>query len=60
MPQTMSTPKIVEEAGWGTLEIFDLESTEELLQQLLTDLFTNHWEQIHFGYRPETDISPDC
>jgi len=49
MPQTMSTPKIVEEAGWGTLEIFDLEPTEELLQQLLTDLFTNHWEQIHFG-----------
>jgi hypothetical protein len=49
MTQPTVTPKIVEESGWGTLEVFELEPSESVLQTLLTDLFENHWDQIRFG-----------
>jgi hypothetical protein len=45
----MVTPNRVEEAGWGTLELFKIEPDVSVLQTLLTDLFANHWDQILFG-----------
>ncbi len=41
--------KIVTEEGEGTLEIFSLPTEESFLQNLLTDIFENYWEQISFG-----------
>ena len=49
MTQSIVTPKIVEESGSGTLEVFELEPSESVLQTLLTDLFENYWSHIHFG-----------
>ena len=49
MSQSMVTPNRVEEAGWGTLELFKIEPDASVLQTLLTDLFANHWDQILFG-----------
>lgn len=44
-----ATPQTVVEPGFGTLEIFPLEPTEELLHRLFTDLFRDHWKQFIFG-----------
>jgi len=47
----MTTPSsyIVEEPGNGTLEIFPLEPEESVLTTLMTELFRDHWDKIHFG-----------
>jgi hypothetical protein len=42
-------PRIVEEPGNGTLEIFPLEPKEETLVALMTEFFRDHWDEIHFG-----------
>ncbi|MCV6591231.1 MAG: hypothetical protein OIF57_19755 [Marinobacterium sp.] len=41
--------RIVEEEGNGTLEIFDLPVDTDFLLELLTDVYDNYWDQIHFG-----------
>ena len=41
--------KTVTEPGGGVLEVFPLDTTEELLARLLTDIFENYWSAIHFG-----------
>jgi hypothetical protein len=47
---TNSKPgRLVEEIGNGKLEIFDLDTSEAFLTELLTDLFTNYWNGIQFG-----------
>lgn len=40
---------IVEEPGNGTLEIFPLQPDEAALTALMTELFRDHWDKIHFG-----------
>ncbi len=39
----------VNEAGNGLLEIFPLSTETAFLQTLITDIFENYWDQIHFG-----------
>ena len=39
----------VDEPGMGRLEIFPLEPTEAVLQQLLKEIFTEHWDKVQFG-----------
>lgn len=46
---TVNKPFIVEEAGNGTLEIFPLQPDEVVLTALMTELFRDHWDKIHFG-----------
>lgn len=41
--------KTVEEMGHGVLDVFPLETSEEFLLRLLTDIFENHWSEIRFG-----------
>lgn len=41
--------KIIEEPGNGTMELFPLPVNEAFLLELLTDIFTNYWDVIHFG-----------
>ena len=41
--------KTVEEMGHGVLDVFPLETSEEFLLRLLTDIFENHWNEIRFG-----------
>jgi hypothetical protein len=41
--------RTVFELGNGTLEIFDLSTSESPLFELLKDLFENHWQEIDFG-----------
>lgn len=43
------TGKIVEEEGNGTLELFPLPVDQPFLLELITDIFTNYWNEIHFG-----------
>ena len=45
----MQRGRIVEEEGNGTLEIFDLPVETESLERLLTDIYSNYWDRIHFG-----------
>lgn len=45
----MQQSRTVEEEGNGTLEIFDLPVGEDFLLELLTDVYQNYWDQIHFG-----------
>ncbi|MEM6935837.1 MAG: hypothetical protein AAF552_05245 [Pseudomonadota bacterium] len=45
----MHRGKIVEEEGNGTLELFDLPTDTETLERLLTDVYANYWDRIHFG-----------
>jgi len=45
----MSASHVVEEPGDGRLEIFPLPADTETLQRLLTDIFENYWDRIHFG-----------
>lgn len=45
----MTQSHIVEEPGMGRLEIFPLDTTEDALRGLLTDVFENHWDEIVFG-----------
>lgn len=45
----MSQSKIVEEPGNGTLEIFVLPTDTDFLRTIITDIFENYWDQIHFG-----------
>ncbi len=45
----MQQGRIVEEFGNGTLEIFDLPVGQAFLLKLLTDVYENYWDQIHFG-----------
>jgi hypothetical protein len=40
---------IVEELGSGTLEVFPLPVDEATLTSLVTDIFADWWEHIHFG-----------
>jgi hypothetical protein len=42
-------PLIVEEPGNGTLELFPIEPSEEVLFTLFKDIFENHWDKIYFG-----------
>jgi hypothetical protein len=46
---TVNKPFIVEEPGNGTLEIFPLQPDEVVLTALMTELFRDHWDKIHFG-----------
>ena len=39
----------VTEPGHGTLDIFALPTDTEFLQTLITNIFQNYWEHIHFG-----------
>lgn len=41
--------KIVEELGNGTLELFPLSTETNDLLIIITDIFENYWDQIHFG-----------
>lgn len=41
--------RLVEEEGMGTLEVFALSTEEDELRALLTELFTEHWQEIRFG-----------
>ena len=45
----MTQSTLITEAGNGTLEIFALPTDTEFLQTLITDVFQNYWDQIHFG-----------
>ena len=47
-PDSLKSRKVFE-LGNGTLEIFDLPTSESALYELLTDLFENHWQEIVFG-----------
>ena len=47
MPATQST--IVTTEGEGTMEVFSLPSDTDFLLTLLTDIFENYWDKIHFG-----------
>jgi cob(I)alamin adenosyltransferase len=40
---------IVEEIGTGTVEVFPLAVDEATLTSLVTDIFNDWWEHIHFG-----------
>lgn len=46
---TTTTSTIVEELGTGTVEIFPLPVDEATLTSVVTDIFTDWWEHIHFG-----------
>ncbi len=48
-PSPTANGRIVEEPGGGTLEVWALDPSEEVLHTLLRDLFTNHWRDITFG-----------
>lgn len=39
----------LDEEGMGLLEVFPLSTEERDLRALLTELFTDHWQHIHFG-----------
>ncbi len=45
----MAASQIVEEPGNGTLEVFSIEPEESILFDLIEDIFSNYWKQIHFG-----------
>lgn len=45
----MTQSTIVTEPGNGTLELFPLSTKPAFLLTLLTDLFENYWDRIHFG-----------
>ncbi|NVJ92758.1 MAG: hypothetical protein HWE34_13940 [Methylocystaceae bacterium] len=40
---------IIEEEGNGKMEIFPLDSREENLLEIFTDVFENYWDQVVFG-----------
>lgn len=42
-------PQRVSEKGVGTLEVWPIPPTEELLHAILRDLFAHHWTEITFG-----------
>lgn len=42
-------PTTVQELGNGTLEVWSLDTAEEFLCRLYTDLFQNHWHEIQYG-----------
>jgi len=44
-----STSSRIEEGPDGTLEIWSLSPTEDVLLRLLTELFEHHWSEITFG-----------
>lgn len=41
--------KVVTEEGMGTLEIFPLPVEQSLLQEMLTEIFSEHWQSVRFG-----------
>ena len=41
--------RTVFELGNGSLEIFDLETSESALFEMLEDIFNNYWQEIDFG-----------
>lgn len=45
----MTQSTLITEPGNGTLEIFALPTDTDFLQTLITDIFENYWNQIHFG-----------
>lgn len=45
----MSISQTVEEKGVGTLEIFPIDPQTSILFDLIEDIFTNYWQDIHFG-----------
>lgn len=45
----MSSSDLVEEEGRGTVEIFSIEPKESILFDLIEDIFTSYWQEIHFG-----------
>ncbi len=42
-------PRTVTEPGMGKLEVFALDTSEDSLLALLTDLFENWWRDVYFG-----------
>lgn len=49
MTLTQPQPRTVEEPGNGTLELFPIEPSEDMLLAVFTDMFENHWDKIYFG-----------
>ncbi|GEL21269.1 hypothetical protein PSU4_02230 [Pseudonocardia sulfidoxydans NBRC 16205] len=45
----MTAPTVTEELGVGTLHLWSLPTDEATLLELVRDVFTDHWEHIHFG-----------
>jgi hypothetical protein len=45
----MAESYIVTEPGVGRLEVFRLDTSQEALLALLTDVFENHWRDVAFG-----------
>lgn len=46
---TLAPHLTVNEPGNGTLEIWQLDTAEESLKKLFTDIFTNWWKEIQYG-----------
>lgn len=49
LPTEVVKPMVVEEAGVGTLEVWELNPSEHVLHRLLAELFREHWAEITFG-----------
>ena len=49
MTRTPDLSRTVDEAGMGTLEVWDLATDEPALEALLRDVFDNWWQDIYFG-----------
>jgi hypothetical protein len=47
--QTKEPVKIIDEKGMGRLEIFAVEPSEAVLLELLTEIFSDHWDKVQFG-----------
>ncbi|WP_018353040.1 DUF7676 family protein [Longispora albida] len=45
----MTTYRITDEPGTGVQHVWDLPADQDTLLAIVTDVFTNHWEHIHFG-----------
>ena len=41
--------KIVEEPGRGTLEVFTVDPSEQVLFRMIEDIYKNYWKEICFG-----------
>ena len=46
---TAEALRTVEEPGMGTVQIFALDTGEETLRRLLTEIFEDHWQEVQFG-----------
>jgi len=59
----VQAPVTVEEPGNGTLEIWQLDRSEQSLQELFKDIFVNHWQEIQYGILVQggvLEFEPPC